>query len=358
MLNFRRLLNFGALISFLILAAVLPAFPQATVEQCTSIYQVLTSNQNSAELVKVEQALSSGKEYLEKCKNLSAEGSDRIVTYITNQIPKLERSVDTLRIERSFNNALAQRNRDELISTAKKLLERNRPYSLDLVLDIVSIGFDSASLSVPNDKYNDDAITFANLALKKLEAGENSGNKDKFGFYVAYKTDKCADGRANAIGWMHYTIGFIKFTRKKDSKDALPYLYRASQNGCETKTFSENYRLIGSWYIDESNLIGEQRKQLLTAAENKETPETASMFELQMAYIDRAIDAYARAYRQASISPKAVQAYKDALLNKLKELFAVRYEGDTSKMDAYVSKVSDTPFPDPSTPVAPPKTTP
>jgi hypothetical protein len=81
------------------------------------------------------------------------------------------------------------------------------------------------------------------------------------------------------------------------------------------------------------------------------------MLDLQMGYIDRAIDAYARAYKVTAANPKT-KAYKDGLLAKLKELFTARFDGDTSKIDSYVAKVTDTPFIDPATPIAPVKTEP
>jgi hypothetical protein len=348
----------GSFALALVLALTASAYSQATVDECNSVYQVVLANYLSQELPKAEQALASGKEYVTKCKDLSdIENGDKIVKWVTERIPSLEKSVGIMRLEKNFNDALKQRNQDQLVLAAKKLLEINPPYSLDLILDIASVGFDNASAVPPVDKYNDDTIKYAKLALGKLAAGDKSGNKDKFGFYVSYVTDKCADGRENAAGWMNYTIGFITLTRQNNSKEALPYIYKASQEGCGTKSFSEVYRHIGSWYIDESNKLSDQRKQLIAAAQNAETPESAAMLDLQMGYIDRAIDAYARAYKVTAANPKT-KAYKDGLLAKLKELFTARFDGDTSKIDSYVAKVTDTPFIDPATPVAPVKTEP
>ena len=353
MKNVSRLVQVGILA---LLALTASAYSQVTVDQCSSVYQAMVANLASKELPRAEHALASGKEYLAKCKDLpEIEGGDKVVTYVNAKLPGLEKRVGVMRLEKTFNDALKQRNRDELVSAAKKLLEIDPPYALDLMLDIASVGFDNASAASPIDKYNDDAIKYAKLALEKLAAGTNSGNSDKFGFYASYTTDRCTDGRTNATGWMNYMIGFITLTRQKNSKEAIPYIYKASQVGCGTKTFSETYRHVGSWYIEESNRLSDRRKEMLAAAQNVETPETAAMLELQMGYIDRAIDAYARAYKITGQNPKTTQAYKDGLLGKLKELFSVRYEGDNSKLDGYVSKVMDTPFIDPATPVTPVK---
>jgi hypothetical protein len=352
-----RLVQAGSLALAVVLTLTASAYSQATVDDCNSIYQVIVANYRSQELPKAEQALASGKDYVAKCRGLSdSEDGDKVVKWVTEKIPTLEKSVGIMRLEKTFNDALKQKNQDQIVSAAKKLLEINPPYSLDLMLDIASVGFESASGGTPVDKYNDDAIKYAKLSLEKLAGGAKSGNKDKFGFYVSYVTDKCADGPANATGWMNYVIGFITLTRQKNAKDALPYIYKASQAGCGTKSFSEVYRHIGSWYIDESNKLSDQRKQMIEAAQNTETPESAAILDLQMGYLDRAIDAFARAYKVTAANPKASQTYKDGLLAKLKELFTLRYDGDASKLDSYIAKVMDTPFVDPSTPVAPVKT--
>ena len=339
----------------MVLGLAAGAYSQVTVEECNSIYNVVTTNELSRDIAKLEQAISSGKEYVAKCKD-AGEGADTVIKYIAGRLPIIEERLTLLKLERSYNDSRKQRRFDEMIASGKQLIDRNRPYALDVMLDIASVGFDNATAKI--DKYNADAIKYANLAIEKMATGAKSGNEDRFGYYVSYKNDRCADGKSNAIGWMNYTIGYIKFARENKPKDAFPYLYKASQDGCETKSLSENYRLIGSWYVDEAIQIGDRRKAQLTAAGDQETPETSALLELQMGYVDRAIDAYARASRTAAMNPKASPAYKDALLNKVKELFAARYDGDTSKMDAFVSKVLDAPFPDPSTPVEPVKTTP
>ena len=353
-----RSVQAGSFALALVLTLTASAYSQATVGECSSVYQVMLATRDSKELPKLEQALASGKEYLSKCKDLSdIENGEKIVKWVSERVPDLEKKVGIMRLEKTFNEAVKQRNQDAVVSSAKKLLEINPPYSLDLILDIASAGFDNASAVPPVDKYNDDTIKYAKLALEKLRSGVKSGNSDKFGYYALYANEKCADGRANAIGWMNYMIGFITLTRQNNAKDALPYIYKASQEGCGTKSFSEVYRFIGSWYIDESNKLSDQRKQLIVTAQNTETPESAALLDLQMGYIDRAIDAYARAYKVTASNPKT-KAYKDGLLAKLKELFTARFEGDTSKIDSYVAKVTDTPFIDPATPVAPVKTEP
>jgi hypothetical protein len=330
---------------------------QASLEECQQIYQKFLNERQGTGIPEWTAAIVTGKDYLKKCSSLP--DSTEVRDYVTRQIPRLEEKIAQKKIadkEASFNVALKAGNVDELIAIAKELISLNRPYSLDLMLDIASAGFDKASANPANDKYNADALYFAKTALEKMTEGKISGNADKYGFYVEYKNAKCADGKTNAIGWMNYTIGYITHARLKQSKDALPYLYKASQTGCETKNFSEAYRMIGAWYIDEIITLNTFREEKLKANGDKETPETLSNLAMQKGYAERAIDAYSRAYKIA-IAPdsKSTQAYKDKLLERVKGLFDFRYDGDLTKLDAYLQNVESTPFVNPVTAVTPVK---
>ncbi len=329
---------------------------QASLE-CQQIYQQFLKERVGPGISEWTAAIVTGKNYLQKCSNL--ENNVEVKNYVTGQIPKLEEKINQKKIadkEASFNAALKAKNFDELIAIAKELINLNRPYSLDLMLDIASVGLDKASANPADDKYNIDALYFAKTALEKIGEGKTSGNADKYGFYAEYKNIKCADGKINAIGWMNYTIGFITNARLKQTKEALPYLYKASQTGCETKNFSEIFRMIGAWYIDETIKLNRVREEKLKANGDKDNAETLSYLAMQKGYAERAIDAYSRAYKIATApDSKATQPYKDALLKRVKDLFDFRYDGDQSTLDLYLQNVESTPFTNPATPVTPVK---
>ena len=328
-------------------------FAQATIEECESIYKGLLDNRTSPEIEKLRGALSSANEYLKRCKDLPDQ--EKVKTYVTNQVPKLEERIKVREIEileARFNAALKAKNADDTIARAKELIALERPYSLDLMLDIASVGFDSASANPPVDKYNTDGIANARMVLQKMTEGKSSGNSDKYGFYAEYKTEKCPDGRTNAIGWMNYTIGFITYVRLKQPKEAIPYLYKATQAGCETKGFAEPYRLIGAWYLDGVVKQNASYAEKTKALGDTNSDETLAILAMAKGYADRAIDAYARAYQMAMASKTASQPYKDALLKKIKDVFEFRYDGDLSKVDNYLANVGSTPFIDPATPVS------
>jgi hypothetical protein len=308
-------------------------------EDCQKIYQKFLDNRGGPEVEKLKTAIAAGKEYLEKCSELKDQ--DEVKTYVTKQVQRIEENLggDSAPVdENRFNNGLKNNNADEMIAAGKVLISRNRPYALDLMLDIASIGFDKAAANPPVDKYNDDGLRFAKLALQKINEGQISGNTDKYGFYHEYKTKECPDGKNNAKGWMNYIIGYIMSVRQKQTKEALPYLYQATQVGCETKGYSEPYRLIGAWYLDEAvktNITFDSG-----SVPNKED------IALQIGLMERSLNAYARAYQLAS------SEQKPRLLKKVRNLYDFRY-GDLTGLDSYLKNVMNTPFIDPATPVTP-----
>ena len=340
-----------------------------TPEECQAIYDKFLANRKGPELEKYKTALASGKEYLEKCK----DGQEDIKEYINKQLPKIETTVRDMELYGRFNDAVPNKKWDDAFDSGRQLIGLYPDNSLDIMLILASIGFDNANANPAVDKYNGDAINYAKMALQKMEAGKTS---ETFGaFAYTYKTKDCADGKLNATGWMNWTIGNIMYYRQKQTKDALPYIYKASQVGCETIKNSEVYRTIGAWYIDEFKKLEDQKnakydemtKAFQTAEDAKKNnaPNAADLEKaandlkkqyddiaaLQKGYMERVMDAYARAYKV--VSPKADQKYKDSLLNNAKRFYGFRYNNDMSGYDAWYSKAVATSFVDPSTPVVP-----
>lgn len=331
-------------------------FAQATLEECQQIYQKFLNERPGPGVSEWNAAIATGKLYLQKCGALS--GQDEVKNYVIRQIPKLEEKIAQKKItdmEARFNAELKANNADGIIASAKDLININRPYSLDLILDIASVGFDKATANPPVDKYNGDAITHAKMALQKMSEGATSGNADKYGFYAEYKTKNCIDGNINATGWMNYTIGFITFVRLKQTKEAVPHLYKSTQIGCETKNLSEAYRMIGAWYLDDLIKLNNSYTETGKANGGKENVESLATLSMIKGYAERALDAYARAYKLASTNPKSSQTYKDALLKRVTEMYGVRFERDLLKVDDYLATALDKPFTDPATPVTPVK---
>lgn len=345
------------------------SFAQSTPEECQAIYDKFLANRKGPELEKYKTALASGKDYLAKCTD-----QPEVKDYVSKQVPKIEITVRDMELYARFNDAVPNKKWDDAFDSGRQLIGFYPDNSLDIMLILASIGFDNANANPAVDKYNGDAINYAKMALQKMEAGKPSETYGAFAY--TYKTKDCPDGKLNATGWMNWTIGNIMYYRQKQTKDALPYIYKASQVGCETVKNSEVYRTIGAWYIDEFKKLEDQKNakyeemqkafQVAADAQKPNSPDASKVEELKKAasdlekqyndiaalqkgYMERVMDAYARAYKVVNV--KADQKYKDSLLNNAKRFYGFRY--NDANYDAWYSKAMATPFVDPSTPVVP-----
>ena len=161
---------------------------------------------------------------------------------------------------------------------------------------------------------------------RKLTAkfGANFGD----GAFYQYETKDFPNGKENALGWMNYIIGYIKNFRQNKRDEAIPYFYKAAQYESQVKNSLELYRAIGDWYVER--------------AENVESKST-----VKNAYLERAIDAYARAYNFAN--DFKFDKSKTNLYNKLELLFVSRYGNKTdvkSKIEEFASGVTNKPLPE------------
>jgi hypothetical protein len=342
-------------ISFVMLAAlsILTTYSIAAQDvppDCVPVYQKLLDNRNGPDLDKYRTALAAGKEYLTKCGSVGGEGV-KAKEYVTKQIPRLTEAVRISELAERFNLSVPAKNWDEVMVSGKELLATKHPGSLDIMIVLASVGYTNAVATPPVDKYNSDSLEFARSVLKKLEEGATTENYGAYQF--GYKTKTCPDGKANTISWMNYTIGFITYSRLKQQAGAVPYLYKALQSGCELKDAPQIYMTFGSWYTDEAIKLNKVREQKIKAAGDQETEETKAGTALIYGYLDRAIDAYARAHQYSAPGPN-----RDAIYIRLQGLFDTRFDGSHAALDKFLAEAANKPFVDPATPVSPVKVPP
>jgi len=304
-------------------------------------------------------AVEAAKEYIEKygaCPDDKAQ-----VDYLKNYIPTTEQAIKVAADTEAkgslftrFNNALKSKNWDEVYASGKEIIavEGDSVIGNDVTLVLGSIGLDESYKN--NDKYNADTVKYAQMAIEKLESGKQF--KD-FGVAAgevnySYKNVKFTDTKNNALGWMNFTIGYIKYFRDKNKKEALPYLYKASQLNSFVKSKPEIYAAIGQYYLDEVVRLENERTEKLKASSNADTDETKAIFAMQKGYADRGIDAFARAYKLVGTTP-AEKAYRDSIYAKLKGAYEFRNNGKAAGMEEFIASVTAKPMPNPTTEVTP-----
>jgi hypothetical protein len=363
-----RFLGVGLSVATIAVAGATASYAQdacADVDAKKAVYERFTSNYSGTTVEQRKAALSAAKEYLEKYGNCAEDAQQK--EYFTNYIPTAEQQIkkmeaDAVVIKKKeemqalytrFNTALAAKNWDEVYAAGKEVLakEQDEKIKLDVTILLGSIGLDESIKN--NDKYNVDTVKFAQDAIQKIESGATSTNYGvaNKGVGIMYKNAKFADGKSNALGWLNYTIGYIKYNRDKNVKEAIPYLYKATQFTSAPKAFPEIYGMIGQWYLDEIARLEKEREEKLKAANNVDTDETKAIFALQKGYAERASDAFARGYKLVGATP-AEKALKDTLYSKTKLAYEIR-NGKADGLDAYVASVTAKPMPNPATEVTP-----
>lgn len=304
-------------------------------------------------------AISTGKTFLEKYG--SCESTKELTEYLKVQLPKME---DALRKQeegvareallKRFDTALTAKNWDEVYASGREILQKwpDEFRAVELVLG--SIGLDETAKTPSMTKWNDQTLQYARQAIADLEA--NKAFKPDYGVGIfKYKN------KEDALGWMNYTIGYIYFFDKKDKKQGLSYLYKASQAASDTKNVPIIYQSIGSYYFDEVRRLAAE----VTELEKKQDP--AATEEAQKALVDQikakvalvngnaeaAIDAYARALAAAKLdTTRYKKEYTDSLTKTMQDLYNVRF-GKMEGFDTFVANIVKKPMPNPTAPVTP-----
>ncbi|HEX8368983.1 MAG TPA: hypothetical protein VF604_10620 [Pyrinomonadaceae bacterium] len=343
----KTVFKFLSLGMMLMVFAVAPAFAQ---EECEGLYKKWLDNYKGTDAQK-QTAVDAGKEFISKC---NTPEQAEIIKYLQVQVPKLEKTLQSGKTIECFNTAVKDAktvNADNAFRCGKEILAGN-PDQIDVPLTLASIGFDKAVAKPPVDTYNADAINYAKQAIQKIEGGKTSTQYGAYGYAYGNKE--------NALAWMNYTIGYISYFNQKNKKEALPYLYKATQYNTGAKDNPKNlpviYQAIGDYYKDEYNRLDDERVKLAAEAKDK-TPEEAKaladrakeLLLLQKGYAERMIDAYGRARALATTD----KPYQEALSNNLKVLYGFRFDGKTDGLEAYVSGLTGKPMPDPSSAVTP-----
>ncbi len=326
-----------------------------------------------------KEAVAAGKEFIQKYGN--SPDDKAIVDWLTANLKSIEDSIksdEALVVKKqkkiesdarlnAFDTAYKAKNWNAVFAAGEKILQAE-PDFYDVAVVMASVGFDEAEDK--KDALNDATIKHAMYAIKKLEANVKPQTDSCAGPYYTYKTKEYPSCAPNALGYMNYTIGYIKHYRQKKTDEAIPFFFKATQAESATKMIPDVYRVIGSWYITKSNSITEKRTAATTEL-NKEielpTPdaekikqlnaEIDSYLSVERGYADRAIDAYSRAY---SLVPAADRSkdYGAGLFGTLKKLYSVRYyEKPEMQTDAQinmnVSMVKTKSMPDPDSAVQP-----
>lgn len=306
--------------------------------------------------------IAAGKEFIEKYG--ACDSAKEFSTYLTSNVPKWEGTYakmvagdyqDALvkRFNAGINTGTTSGNWDEVYATGKELLQKYPEDFRAASLVLGSIGLDETAKATPVVKYNDDTIRFARQAIADLEANRTFKTFGVKPFEYKDKND--------ALGWMNYTIGYLYFYDKKDKKQGVNFMYKATQVESTTKSNPVLYQAIGAFYFDEVKRLATEVTALEKTQDPNATPEAAKALvdaiKAKVALVngnaEAAIDAYARALTYAKADPaKYKKEYLDSLNTTMQNLYTVRF-GKMDGFDAFVANLVKKPLPNPAIPIAP-----
>lgn len=383
MKTFGRVLGLGLLTFVLTAAMSIAVLGQDSIAEKTALYEKYTANY-AGSIAQKRIAVAAGKEYIAKYG--SNPDDKEIVDYLKSAIPAIEKAIeDELKAEAARKEAAekqARYNRFDKSMTSKNWaatykvggeILAKEPNMLDVILVLGSIGLDEIGKNPPVDTFNDSTIKYARTAINKINSGVSS---KKYGAYAyEYKS------KDNALAWMNYTIGMIMNLRQgtdpMKKKQSLKYLFAATKFNSDRKKEPLIYDRIGDWYYSKASGLVASRKVLLAKekeliaqrnaapkeeqeALDKEIDSIQSQIDtalkVEYGYVDRAIDAFARAHQLVRTNTKAV-TFKNRLMQDIKDLYNFRYQKPEQKSDmvinAYLAGVMATPMPDPMSEVRP-----
>jgi len=357
-----RFIGLGGLLTAIFAVGAVASFAQdpcADVDAQNAAYQEVLKSYKSQEPPVLKQAIDGAKQFLEKYG--SCEAPKVQADWMKNNVPKWETRYKDLtegvayaKLLARFNDGYKSSNWDDVYASGKEIMASSKtddPTKLDLMIVLAFTGFDQATKK--NGKFNDEAISNAKSALQKLDSGVTSKT-----FGVAFPNANVTFGnKANAVGWMNLTIGYIMFNGKNDQKSALPYLYQASQNGPETSVNPVVYDAIGKYFYAEAGQIAEDIKALAAKVSDADPDDVKAQKQTEIkakkalfnGTAERAMDAFSRAYKFAKADQKA---FKDSVYQKLQALYNARFQ-KTDGIDAYIASTTAKPLTDPTTPVTP-----
>ncbi|HEY8562718.1 MAG TPA: caspase family protein [Pyrinomonadaceae bacterium] len=305
-----------------------------------------------------DEALSIAKEIIEKFGD--DEHNRPLIDFIRKDVQKSEKEEPVCRRNERYNASYRNKNWGEFWALSKSIIdeEGDSPLALDVMLTLVSVGYERAAVDKV-DAYNADTIFYAKEAIRRIEAGGTSffGN---WGIFMPFKTSSFPDGKSNALSWMHYIIGWFYINRlgatdAGKKKEGLVYLYKSTLYKGDNQRDHSIYTNIGDFYAAEATKLNQSYRVKLAAVKNQETRETKRLLGLAKGYFDRALDAFARARRIAekNIRPKTIESFNKRIAELYRLRFDLAADAPTPDLEKFVANLIGKPMPSPETKIEP-----
>jgi len=364
--------------------AVTGAFAQNVCDDldgATAKYEAFLGGYNKNDIPSLEAAAAAGKEFLEKWG--ACESWKEQVAFVKPWVPRVEKKIDDLKfapVFAGFDDAVNKDNIDGIYSFGKQIIAKYpQNHNVKYVMAVATLQDVSKAVQAKTQsKYASEAASSAKTLYDGVKSGSIVLDRKLKDGTPSIGVLKHETNKEEALSRLAYTNGFISYYGLNNKKTAVAQYYEVTQIPGYFKSYAPVYVTISDYYRDEAENIG---KEIVTLTKEynalvdtvKKLPAGSDPAEatrldgeikakdvqikakeaLYNGYVERAMDALARAYKAAKDTTPAEKTYKDALYKDLTALYNRRFPTKPTGLNDWVSAATAKPLPDPSSTVQP-----
>lgn len=344
-------------------------------------------NKNKIEdLPALKTALASGKEFLEKWG--ACESWKEQVAFVKPWVPRVEKIVKDMedfqvlkpKYDR-FDAGIKSDNVDEIFAAGKEILAvQPSNHNVKYVMAVSSVvDVAKAVQAKTTSKHAAEGLNHAKSLYEGIKNGSIKFDRKLPDGKESIGVLKWERSREEALSQLAYTIGFDNYYGLNNKKAALPQYYEVTQMAGFYKTYAPVYVTISDYYREEAENIGKEIVTLTneynamvdkvknlpagadSAAEATRLDGEIKAKDVQIkakealynGYVERAMDALARAHKVAKDTTPAEKTYKDALYKDLQAMYNRRFPSKPAGLNEWVTATTAKPLPDPTSTVQP-----
>jgi len=322
----KKIIGMLAVYASLVLLAV-PVFAQTpapsgcTEEGKAAIYTDFTTFRTTDPA----KAYDAGKKYL-----ACSQQEDQYTAYLKKWVTAYEKES---RKSKMVNMLYVDKKYPEALGLGKEILA-DEPENLRAIIDLGYGGY-LAAVSLKNESFNNDALTYARKAIQMIESGKAPAS------WAPFK------GKDDTLAYLYDVVGRISV--KDNPGAALTSFIKKAQFETDLKKDPWTYYFVAATY--ESGPYAKLSADYKACCEGKdETPQSKLILANIQQVVDRMVDAYARAVALAGTDPK-FQANKNEWMESLKAWYKFRHNDSDAGLTEMIAGVMAKPLPPEPTPL-------
>jgi hypothetical protein len=377
-----RSLSMAAVVA---VVAVSGAFAQNVCDDldgATAKYDAFIAGYNKPDKAALDAALVAGKEFLEKWG--ACESWKEQVAFVKPWIPRVEKKIEQLNdgpMFEAFDKAVVADNIDGIYTNGKLILAKYPSnHDVKYVMAVATLADVAKAVQAKTQsKYASDAANYAKTLHEGIKSGSITFARKLKDGTPSIGVLKHETNKEEALSRLAYTQGFVNYYGLNNKKAAVAQYYEVTQTPGYFKTYAPVFVTISDYYRDEAENIGkeivkitteynglvdsvkklgntpedqEKAKQLDTDIKAKDVQIKAKE-ALYNGYVERAMDALARAHKVAKDTTPAEKTYKEALYKDLQAMYNRRFPSKPAGLNEWVAATTAKPLPDPTSTVQP-----